>query len=158
SPTGPSTAPSRPRPSRGPTATSTGSPAPPATCAASWGCSGACNNRGRRANPPPTISLGDRPGGDAPGRAAIRPRRRAAMGRSFPLDRLAEVELQVALVAPGMDAVPVDRLLDGAPRFVGVRAVGELAEGDVGAELDEEALDLGGLDAPELELAEPRGV
>ena len=52
----------------------------------------------------------------------------------------------------------MDGVLDGAVGLVGVRAVGELAEGDVGAELDEVALDLAGLDAPELELAEAGGV
>ena len=57
-----------------------------------------------------------------------------------------------------MDLAPVDGVLDGAVGFVGVRAVGELAEGDVGAELDEVALELAGVDAPELELAEARGV
>ena len=68
------------------------------------------------------------------------------------------VELEVALEPAGVDLAPVDGVLDGAVGLVGVRAVGELAEGDVGAELDEVALELAGLDAPELELAEARGV
>ena len=52
----------------------------------------------------------------------------------------------------------MDGVLDGAVGLVGVRAVGEPAEGDVGAELDEVALELARDDAPELELAEARGV
>ena len=68
------------------------------------------------------------------------------------------VELQIALEPAEVDLAPVDGVLDGAFGFVGVRAVGELAEGDIGAELDEVALELGGLDAPELELAEARRI
>ncbi len=52
----------------------------------------------------------------------------------------------------------MDGVLDGALGFVGVRAVGELAEGDIGAELDEVAFEGGGIDAPEFELAEAGGV
>jgi hypothetical protein len=57
-----------------------------------------------------------------------------------------------------MDLAPVDGVLHGALGLVDVRAIGELAAGDVGAELDEVALDLAGLDVPELELAEAGGV
>src|SRR4051812_21996635 len=39
-----------------------------------------------------------------------------------------------------------------------VRAVGELAEGDIRAKLDEVGVELARLDPPELELAEPGGV
>src|SRR4051794_29674179 len=77
---------------------------------------------------------------------------------SFVLDRLPLVQLQVAFIAAGVDLAPVDGVLDGAFVLVGVRAVGELAEGDVRAELDEMALDLARLDGPELELAEAGGV
>ena len=64
------------------------------------------------------------------------------------------IELQIALVPADVDLAPVDGVLDGAGGFVGVRAVGEPAVGDEGAELDEVALELAGDDAPELELAE----
>ena len=77
---------------------------------------------------------------------------------SIPLEGLALVELEVALVAAGVDLAPVDGVLDGAVGLVDVRAVGELAVRDVGPELDEVGLDLARLDVPELELAEARGV
>src|SRR5262249_16803362 len=74
--------------------------------------------------------------------------------RSNPLDRLLVVQLQVALVAPGVDLAPVDGVLDGAGGLVGVRAVGEAAGRHIRPELAEITLDLARLDAPELELAQ----
>src|SRR3954451_13364043 len=78
--------------------------------------------------------------------------------RSIPLDRLLVVELEIALVTSIVNLPPVDGVLDGAFGLVRVRAVGELAEVEERPEFDEAAADLGGLDAPELELAEARGV
>ena len=52
----------------------------------------------------------------------------------------------------------MDRVLDRALRLVGVRTVGELAEGNVRPELDEVGVELARLDPPELELAEAGGV
>src|SRR4051812_35718507 len=77
---------------------------------------------------------------------------------SFPLERLLFVELHVALISAGVDLAPVEGLLDGAAGLVGVGAVGEPAVRDVGAELEEVALELAGDHPPELELAEPGGV
>src|SRR4051812_48930562 len=68
------------------------------------------------------------------------------------------VELQVALEPAEVDLAPVHGVFDGAFGLVGVRAVGELAEGNIGTELDEVPLQGGGIDAPELELAQARGV
>ena len=55
------------------------------------------------------------------------------------------MKFDVALVPPMMDLSPVDGVLDRATGLVSMRAVGEAAERDVGAELDEVALELAGI-------------
>ncbi len=65
------------------------------------------------------------------------------------------VEFAIALVPCGVDLSAMDGVLDGAAGFVGVRAIGKMAVGDVGAKLDEVTLELARHRAPELELAEP---
>lgn len=49
--------------------------------------------------------------------APLEPRRGHA---SIPFERLLRIQLQIALKSAGMDLSPVDRVLDGAIRFVGV--------------------------------------
>jgi hypothetical protein len=78
----------------------------------------------------------------------------AAGVASISIERLLLLEFDVALVPPCMDLTPVDGVLDRATRLVGVGAIGEAAEWDIGAKLDEVALQLAGNHAPELELAE----
>ena len=72
--------------------------------------------------------------------------------RSF--NRFLSIKFNITFITADVNLSPSDGVLDGAAGFVGVRAIGESARGNVRTELDEAALEFGGIDVPEFELAE----